>query len=459
MAENTREKVFPAVSLGDLQALIDDRFIPASLGGSSQYVFDVEEFSDPPCLGGSSEKTTLSSTDSGGDAGEERNACGEGEQGDLNTSSNAGFGSLSFSVATTAESPDSAKHMPPVSLQEHSSAKQRPGLERRSGQRGLALQQQSNSSHNSLNSVAQHSSTEEGGMDTTEEVATAVVNSKEGGTEGRVGADSAEENDRTLVSPLSDECDVPAVLNYSQRENGECTEKQKQQVEREAEENRQTPLAAAAEELGEVEEGNNVWVEVSSQSGAEEEDDEEVVEGPAAGTVSGESYHYSARPSLADGRSVTSAGASKVPRPFPAIQDLSPVGTSRNSDFISAGSVEASEEGDCWQEVGSVDSGDGPAAEAAEEGAVAAVLNSEDSRAYSATVPVPTVVAAVVEKADALLTAYVHMSLSVLWCAAVALVVGAGLFSTYYPEAPSATVSVAFLARLTLFALLLCCFL
>ena len=456
MAENTREKVFPAVSLGDLQALIDDRFIPASLGGSSQYAFDVEEFSDPPCLGGSSEKTTLSSAGSGGDAGEEGNACGEGEQGDLNTSSNAGLGSLSFSVATTAESPDSAMQMLPVSLQEHSSAKQRPGLERRSGQRGLALQQQSTASHSSsLNSITQHNSTEGGGMDTTEAVATAVVNSKEGGTEGREGTDGAEENDRALVSPLSDECDVPAVLNYSQRENGECTENQRQQVEREAEENRQTPLAAAAEEeLGEVEEEDNVWVEVSSQSGAEEEDEE--VEGPAAGTVSGESYHYSALLCPADGGSVTSASASRMPRPFPDIQDLSPVGTSRNSDFISAGSTE---EGDCWQEVGSVDSGDGPAAEAAEEVAVAAVLSSEDSRADSATVPVPTVVAAVAEKADALLTAYVHMSLSVLWCAAVALVVGAGLYSTYYPEAPSATVSVAFLARLALFALLLCCFL
>ena len=450
MAENTREKVFPAVSLGDLQALIDDRFIPASLGGSSQYAFDVEEFSDPPCLGGSSEKTTLSSAGSGGEAGEEGNACGEGEQGDLNTSSNAGLGSLSFSVATTAESPDSAMQMLPVSLQEHSSAKQRPGLERRSGQRGLALQQQSTASHSSsLNSITQHNSTEGGGMDTTEAVATAVVNSKEGGTEGREGADGA-------VSPLSDECDVPAVLKDSQREKCERTEVQRQQTEQEAEESRQTPLAAAAEELGEVEEGDNVWMEVSSQSGAEEEDEEVVVEGPAAGTVSGESYHYSARPSLADGRSVTSAGASRMPRPFPDIQNLSPIGTSRNSDFISAGSTE---EGDCWQEVGSVDSGDGPAAEAAEEGAVAAVLNSEDSRADSATVPVPTVVAAVAEKADALLTAYVHMSLSVLWCAAVALVVGAGLYSTYYPEAPSATVSVAFLARLALFALLLCCFL
>ena len=47
MEEHTRDKVVPAISLSDVQALIPDEFIPQALGGSSKYVFRCEDFSDP----------------------------------------------------------------------------------------------------------------------------------------------------------------------------------------------------------------------------------------------------------------------------------------------------------------------------------------------------------------------------------------------------------------------------
>jgi len=69
MAENTREKVIPAVSLSDVTEYIDVKYIPASLGGQSEYVFNIDDFEDPVALRGDDAN---SSGESGEGNGEEK---------------------------------------------------------------------------------------------------------------------------------------------------------------------------------------------------------------------------------------------------------------------------------------------------------------------------------------------------------------------------------------------------
>jgi len=47
LAESTREKVVPALTLADVQEYIDSEFIPARLGGNNDYKFDTNSFQDP----------------------------------------------------------------------------------------------------------------------------------------------------------------------------------------------------------------------------------------------------------------------------------------------------------------------------------------------------------------------------------------------------------------------------
>lgn len=72
MEESTRGKVVPAITLSDVFDHIEEKYVPASLGGKCTYQFNADDFSDPVYpeeMGNSPSGTTLESLYS---AGEER---------------------------------------------------------------------------------------------------------------------------------------------------------------------------------------------------------------------------------------------------------------------------------------------------------------------------------------------------------------------------------------------------
>lgn len=469
MAETTREKVLPAINLSDVTEFIDPCFIPATLGGTCTYKFNLSDFSDPvlPTSHGTINTVAMR------DVRDELNllekssltALSTGEEGASAYGRDQPSGFRSISADTTIES---AGNTPvPVVTAERTVP------------------------------VPIEPSAAVGGVS----IAAPIVSVSQPLQE------ASDSSPPPVISPLSSDS-VPASDPAAQTSIAAAGRTAAGGA-----------LQAAAEASGaQSEDEDDIWREISSQSSSDDSDDAAGVrvgavrmvlrdersgdacvdrlvsaagdtETPFALGAHGESYHYNAR-------NVTSQAGSRAVSGADLRNDLAMQGEGEDEN-----GEEEDELGGCWADVASErgsevgGAGDASVVSAIEPAVVAAtavapvftqplalrapiaagavvMMDTDHDAAVAVERVHDTSVGARIARcrtpqhkptatstAEDIRTAYVHLALSVVWCSIVAAAVGVGVYSVYFPSRITWGVSVTLMVQLVLLLLLVCSFL